>query len=635
MKKIIITEKPDDFKFCNDSCEIIDVNKVQNVIPNAWKNYSDEYVPYLICEGIKDNKSFIVIDFEINKQHLFLLAHHLITSSKGIICFLSETQNLLSPYENDFGLFLNRAIKLINKGQLSELLDKSDVSELERFCNVFELNFDYINYVSNYQKFLVLDRHQATNEWGAIKLLLNYGISLQKIEQSYQIPKTIFFKQKLKEHGVEDSTIIHFNGYVHESKIGIEKTKLTSNISKLQKILLIDDNANKGWKFALEKIFYPANIDVKLNLTDALLVSDFSIYDFIFLDLRLPADLLTTSSVDISNGIQLINKIKSDEKSLHVPLLIFTASQKASTLNQILEAGADGMYVKESTDSSKEESFDNYLDFLIETNFLIEKSEYLRLYWDAILKIKTSLLPEITDNPPLIIQSRIIERLEMFYGLIKTKFEQSDFNTQKFHYSYDTLSFMTLWSILNEIQECFFEKNLEMSHTSFLDASGTHVYLPLDSWKIKNQSPDKFFIKDKPIFEEEINERGRRSSPNLNKVRREIYSSFQRKNVAPFFEFDRNGFKLKRENYRDRLSLQIAFFLLAKDALKLSSRVNNYLQILQDSNKIRNTLYITHGENSNTGFHSLLEKDKHIASNVSLDLFKLISFLLTGNDSII
>ena len=233
--------------------------------------------------------------------------------------------------------------------------------------------------------------------------MLNHGVRLSDIESQYKLPKTIYFKQKLKEHNIDNSTIIDISTYLKKDNLNVEKAKFLVNTKRVNKILLIDDNSNRGWRYALKVLFNSAP-DIKLHFEEANSIVDFSIYDLIFLDLRLPTNLNDTIP-NIDNGFKLIDKIKADENSLNIPLIIFTASQKASTLNDILEAGADAMYVKESPDLTLTESLDNYFDFISEINFQIKKGEHLKKYWEAIKKIKQGFLPEIINSNTLKLKS--------------------------------------------------------------------------------------------------------------------------------------------------------------------------------------------------------------------------------------
>jgi hypothetical protein len=221
----------------------------------------------------------------------------------------------------------------------------------------------------------------------------------------------------------------------------------------------------------------------------------------------------------------------------------------------------------------------------------------------------------------------------MFYGLIKKRYEQSSYDVIKFHFSSDVLSFITLWSILNEIQECFFEKAIGQSHTKISDYPNNprlSININLDNWKLKNQSPERFFIVEKPIIEEEIYSTGTRQRPNKEYIKKDIYSSFQSIRKSPFFEFDSNGFKLRRANYKILLSLQIAFILLSHNAFKHSNILEKHLIKLKYLNDQRNRLYITHGDDISTNFHTAIEKGRKLDPSAIDDLFLLVTFLLTG-----
>ncbi len=217
---------------------------------------------------------------------------------------------------------------------------------------------------------------------------------------------------------------------------------------------------------------------------------------------------------------------------------------------------------------------------------------------------------------------------------------QSTYNDNKFHFSAEILSFITLWSILNEIQECYYKKGAGSSATKVYNPGGTgpNVFIPIDlnDWKIKNQTPESFYIIEKPIFDEKVEPSGARKRLNTRgNYRTEIYGNIKLSPNSPFFEIDAAGYKKAVVNLRQKLFLQIAYLLLAKVAFKSSSKKVEYLKILKASNDERNKLYITHGEGLNSNFHASTEKSKVLPNNRTLNLFKLITFLLTGNDRII
>lgn len=641
IKKIIITN--DILKFSAiEVVDFVDVNKFNNPAPDNWKDYSLEFKPFIIAESIIDERSVIGIDFELPQDLKYNIAHQLITSThKTCVFFISDLSDIKLNLENDLGLFRNEFVEIRNIEETKLIFD--DSAETNRVFELYHDKFSYEKYKVIYQRFVDFDRHQITNEWGAIKLLLNHGLTLEEIETGYQISKTIFFKQKLREYRITKTNIINYSTYSKEASLLHEQSILNTNLNKIKKILLIDDNASKGWGFALKMIFSAANITVIENFHDANIIADFSIYDFIFLDLRLP-NSSSDNTISMQNGMNLIKKIKGLDSSLHIPLIIFTASQKASTLDDIIQEGADAMYVKEAIDLNVEQSLENYHDFVKEINFQFKKYEHLKKYRLAIQKIKTSFITQIVDSPNLLFKTRIEERLEMFYGLIKNKYEQSDYNENRFHYSADRLSFMTLWSLLNDVQECYFEKvkdtiNLAILSGSPLTRQNGTIFEYISRWHIAGQTNDIYFEKDKIGLK--INSLGEFKSDSNGDYLLSYYTTSHFNylaHTAPYYKTRQGGRYVSNSKIiqpEQKLSFQVAFLLLEKNELKTSHRLNAYLRTLKSSNDERNKLYLTHGEDSSTNFYASPEKTKSLPANATFELFQLVSFLLTGDDTIV
>ncbi|NTS41957.1 response regulator [Flavisolibacter sp. BT320] len=645
---IIITDKPERFTGLKTAVRVIDCKSYIKECPETWELYSQEYVPHVISSSLTTEHSLIAIDFDMSICDKFLVGHHILSSNGGTIVYFSEYESSVHGFE-DVGLFRTKGIQIITKKKLLEAIDDEENQRIIR--SQFQLNFDYNNYKDLFRKLLVVDRHQATNEWGTVKLLYNHGLTLGEIERVFELPKTVYFKQKLKEYEITDSSVINYTKYFNRAELEKERKKFAISISKCKKILLIDDNGKKGWQFALGIVFSEAIIDVKVNFEDANDITDFSEYNIIFLDLRLPQDQ-QRAQIDIKNGFKLIEKIKNDESSLHIPLIVFTASQRAHTLDKILNLGADAMYVKDSPESSQTDSLDNYYDFISEINFQLEKAEVLKQYWVAIVQIKNSLLPEVVDTANCQLKSRIIERLEMFYGLMKKRYEEFAYNTDKFHFSSDVLSFMTLWSILNEVQECYFTKQYTTLDIIWDYRSKTYTpltksdpsdrrnrinYKYLQKWHVKGQPQDIYFERINISIRTKSSGGFRVDSNGDYLIDSDVncYLSYNSNRAPHYSTRDSLGNYLKTfvSFPEQKLSFQIAFLLLEKQQLSVSSKQEEYLKILKNANDQRNRLYITHGEESNSFFHSQLEKDKSLPSNATWDLFRLIFFLLTGDDS--
>jgi CheY-like chemotaxis protein len=204
-----------------------------------------------------------------------------------------------------------------------------------------------------------LQGHQLANEWGALRLAKFAGIELTTIKQ----PKDLYFKYRFSLSDLEI-----------DSK-GKNKTNIHSN--KDCSYLLIDDNALNGWEELLTHIINSEIINkftkktLSKSLTtfeEAVTYEDYESHDLIFLDLRLTKEEDNSKNliqIGDYSGVKLLNNIKEINKGIQV--IILTASNKAWNMKALLDAGADGYFIKESPDMpvSDDVSKANYENLVI------------------------------------------------------------------------------------------------------------------------------------------------------------------------------------------------------------------------------------------------------------------------------
>jgi CheY-like chemotaxis protein len=558
-----------------------------------------------------------------------------ISKSPIIICvdnlpnpFLNKDLESLSDIQNFLnipGIFYKSFFALFGKGENDE--GKSDYG-INRFLKTINKDFD-TKVITVTSENLAHDRHSITNHWGAVKLALNAGYGIEDIK--YDFPPTLYFNYLIKKYGLK----IDPNN---------DKVNLWSHLKK-EKILLVDDNSDKGWKAVMLKIFEPAIIDVaddfeKINQFGN--VKDISSYDLIFLDLRLPK--IQKKEIEYDNGITLLKRIK--DKYPQVPIIVFTASNKSWTREAVLNFGADGMYVKESPEFSSDknyskENFKNFTNSVVNT---LEKYRILRPYWEEIqFIIENPTFLSLPEKGKSRFKERIEERLKMFYGLLKRGFEQTEYNKNQFHFSDNELSFMTLWSILNEISEVNYKKY--QPGITINDSSGNLItnhpggglikyYLNHFRWEIIGQSDTYIEYEYSLIIDRNTGNPILNPSGNYYKLNHEPKSCFL---------FDDNQFQViapikTKANYENTLFLQIAYLIERKANLSTSINKSKYQQTLVRLNEVRNHLYLTHGSDISSGFYDQTEEVKRVNHTINpindiKDLFELISFLLTGNEN--
>lgn len=225
-------------------------------------------------------------------------------------------------------------------------------------------------------------RHSLANLWGAY--------AMDKAANTNALSTTADFKKKLYFKYVSAFNNIY--------KLKASPLKVLGNINigsankikaEGKRILLIDDEADSGWETVLRKVFKTTNVEdfvvinEKVKDFDTLTESSKSIikaekFDLYLVDLRLNGleedDSLKTKEF---SGMKLLRKIKSFNEGNQV--IIFSASNKVWNLKALLEAGADGYYMKESPEFnfSRKISEQKYDDFKFNVERCFKRS-YLR-----------------------------------------------------------------------------------------------------------------------------------------------------------------------------------------------------------------------------------------------------------------
>lgn len=198
-------------------------------------------------------------------------------------------------------------------------------------------------------------RHSIANLWGAYVLsrITNNTEVFEESQYQNRI-KSLYFKYVLAQHP----------GLLSINRSG-EPFEKISNTGK--KILLIDDEAkNSGWDKVIKGMFLDTTaqfdvIDEKVKDYKSLSVEarqkiEDGGYDLFLLDLRMNGveeeDLYDTKKF---SGYDILTKIKTKNRGNQV--IMFTASNKAWNLKSLLQAGANGYYIKESPEFGFSDKF--------------------------------------------------------------------------------------------------------------------------------------------------------------------------------------------------------------------------------------------------------------------------------------
>lgn len=645
----------------NDLIELLPNSQVINI--NDFKPNNDEYstlrqisgqdvIPHHIAKNMYELPEFgivksITIDLSSVPLSLgVLLSAHLRflegLKFSGPIILVSESPLKVlqdKAWITELGgiqnYFLEEGFELISRNQAKETTFDKNESQCSRLYALIEKYFGTSIVPRELKNIQIVpssksdNRHSIANQWGAVRLANNCGYNSEEIK--YEVPNTLYFKYLNTKYGgefavSEDFRKKHCNDFVNDNG----QIDFSKKHEKL-KILLIDDNAEKGWINILRLVFPSSEISVE---TEWGTISNLKhgTYHLIFLDWYQ------------KNSTQESRKLLKSLKNNHVqtPIIIFTASNKYWTYDEVLNLGADGVYVKESPDFAHDAdlSRENFQNFLSIVDSVLNKYSTLRLYWDSIRKIKNGIrLTEKTiKGKNTVIQERVKERLEMFYGLLKIGFEQRQYNSEKFHLSENTLAFITLWSILNEISEACYDKTDYQNKTLIKGNNGRdYEIIPqpnngqFSNWKIVG-TDDKYLVKHE--YELSYSEKGELDFlPDgvTPKTKVKSSQSFLAKNKSTYYIPNKPE---NRSEVTKEIGSQIAFLIHNSD--RLSPEVKRKLcDDLCRLNDVRNKLYLTHGDDIKSDFYfKTIRGNNTDVSEVDIkDLFVLISNLLIGCDT--
>jgi DNA-binding NarL/FixJ family response regulator len=222
------------------------------------------------------------------------------------------------------------------------------------------------------EKPAALGPHSLANEWGVYQLdrvaKLN---SLNAIAPAYQRKSSLYFKYLV-------SINANFAAAVHQQQVAIGMSTPLVIESSSKRILYIDDEGSKGWTSALKTVF--KNGEFVCITGDQQSSADFfkairtkikEDWDLVLLDLRLLPDKEDVAGIilpiDKYSGTVILEEIKTINKGTQV--VIFTASNKAWNMRQLMDIGADGYYIKESPiylipDALSLKNYENFLEIV-------------------------------------------------------------------------------------------------------------------------------------------------------------------------------------------------------------------------------------------------------------------------------
>lgn len=344
---------------------------------------------------------------------------------------------------------------LASKGVYFSTLDsieniKMELSVIEGIlANEYKFGFLDVVKVLDEEK---TGRHSLANIWGAYSMDKAANTNVLDNNPNFQRNKAkLYFKY------VSAFNKLNLFSVKIVGRMNLEKPQTINAANK--KILLIDDEADKGWEAVLRKVFKTSCpedfvvIKEKVKDYDNLSVESKKLiennpFDLYLIDLRLNGteEEDTLKSADFS-GMKVMQKIKSLNSGHQV--IIFSASNKVWNLKALLDAGADGYYMKESPEFgfSSEFSEQNYLRFQEDAKKCFERNFLGKLYspYQAILQKIDSLTTYSTD-----FKEELKNQYQLFWDMISSAKTKTQF----------AYSYITLYMVIEIVNKYFIQHNL-------------------------------------------------------------------------------------------------------------------------------------------------------------------------------
>ena len=239
--------------------------------------------------------------------------------------------------------------------------------------------------------------HSIANEWAIFRWSTFLGISTS-LEK--EITNSLYFQYLMTVHEIEN--------------VNIQKSFLTTK----GKILLIDDEMEKGWEDFFKGLKLPSVNNLKIEaigekfktFDSQKTVIDFveqkvrkSEPDTIILDLRLlDSDFDEKNPKDLT-GYKVLEKIKN-EINKGIQVILFTASNKIWNYQSLLEVGFDGWVIKESPEQSTDSTYTKNAikDLKEQIERCLGRANYLKPAWqnhdDIVEKLEEATKKKKVDK---------------------------------------------------------------------------------------------------------------------------------------------------------------------------------------------------------------------------------------------
>jgi hypothetical protein len=291
-----------------------------------------------------------------------------------------------------------------------------------------------------------IDNHSITNEWAIQQWAktIDCGITDQMEKVLENVKSNIFFKYLKTIHPIDNIDIIP----AQELKI---------NYVGKPKVLIIDDEINKGWDEIFVNILYDINkIDVHYLGEDFINQNQEEIIqasidkinendiDVVVLDFRLNSSDFEIKKIDEITSVKLLKRIKEMNRGIQV--IAFSATNKVWNVKQLEIAEIDGFISKGDPNYNEQQHTNRLIKELIQKFEDTFTLTFLKQFYRDQNEIKIDLTARKNVNHINVLPKRFVEEVLKWLELSNNILIKGKLNDDKI-----ASSFIFKFSILENI----------------------------------------------------------------------------------------------------------------------------------------------------------------------------------------
>jgi DNA-binding NarL/FixJ family response regulator len=290
------------------------------------------------------------------------------------------------------------------------------------------------------------NNHSIKNEWAIYQWSRTIGCDkteeLAKVFEN--IESNLYFKYLKTINPITDQNIM-------------PEDKLRINHNGRPKVLLIDDESEKGWSDIfihiiedVNKIYFDyigydfrrmSQEDIISTSLDKIIKDDI---DLVILDFRLNKNDFLKSKIEEITGVKLLREIKKYNSGIQV--ITFSATDKVSNLQVLQDVGVDGFIHKLSFENTANNVALQSVNKMVEILELSLEIKFLKNFYQNLEELKNILIPrkyfkKTTKPLPKEFVDEVLKWLEMSFNILSTGL--TDMN--------NTSAFIMMFSVLENL----------------------------------------------------------------------------------------------------------------------------------------------------------------------------------------